>query len=134
MSDSEPPSRLREPSSPSGAPASSSWSSGCRWWWHRHLHVPVVVWIVASVLGGAAIGNALESDGTSDQAPTPTEVVSEPRGAVICDENDDTCVPGADYVDCAGTDIGADADVDEPAYEAEPMYGRGADVNDIDCD
>jgi hypothetical protein len=65
------PSRLREPSSASGAPASPSRSSGCWWWWHRHLHVPVVVWIVASVLGGAAIGHALEPDGTSDQAPTP---------------------------------------------------------------
>jgi hypothetical protein len=116
MSDRESPRPLREASQRSSASSSDSWSSGRLWWWRRHRHVPVVVWIVASVLGGAAIGNALEPDGASDPAPRPGEVVSGQLGPVGCDEND------------------ADADVDRPSYVAEPMYGLGSDLDVIACD
>lgn len=123
MSDLESRRPSRDASPRSSASSSDSWSSGRLWWWHRHLHVPVVVWIVASVLGGAAIGNVLEPDGTSDPAPPPAEVVSEPLGAAGCDEND--------AVDAAAD---ADADVDRPSYVAEPMYGLGSDRDVIVCD
>jgi hypothetical protein len=126
MSDRESRSPLREASPRSSASSSDSRSTGHLWWWHRHLHVPVVVWIVASVLGGAAIGNALEPDGTSDPTPPPAEVVSEPLGATGCDEN-------AVDVD-VDADAAADADVDRPSYVAEPMYGLGSDRDVIVCD
>ena len=120
MSDSESPNRLREASPQLGASGSAS-PSASRWWWlHRHLHVPVVVWIVASVLGGAAIGHALEPDGTTDQAPTPVEVVSEPIVAVRC----------------ADPDVDADADVDGPSHlvESGALAGGDADRPNVDCD
>jgi hypothetical protein len=103
MSDSESPRRLREASSRPGASGSASWSTS-RWWWlHRHLHVPVIVWIVASVLGGAAIGEALEPNDTTE-VPAPAEVVSEPIVAARCAD--------------VATDAGAVADVDGPSYVA----------------
>jgi hypothetical protein len=133
MSDWESSSRLREASSQSGAPPSPAWPSG-RWWWQRHLHVPVVVWIVASVLGGAAIGSALEPDGTTDETPTTVEVVAEPVEALACDENYAACVPVASDVDCADTDTDVDADDDGPSYFAEPVGVVGNDVYNLDAD
>lgn len=117
MSDLESPRQLREASSQSGASGSASWS-GSRWWWlQRHLHVPVVVWIVASVLGGAAIGQALEPDGTT-KVPPPAEVVSEPFVAARCaDRETDADVdvaaqgePVADDADLLGVRLNSDCD------------------------
>jgi hypothetical protein len=71
----------------SGAHASPSWLSGS-WWWHRHFHVPVAVWILASVLGGAAIGGAVEPDHKADETPTTIEVTSEQVDASACDPSD----------------------------------------------
>jgi hypothetical protein len=102
MTDWKAPSGLREanPQARASASGSASWSAS-RWWWlHRHLHVPVVVWIVASVLGGAAIGQALEPDGTTE-VPAPAEVVAEPIVAARC------------------ADAATEADVDGPSYVAE---------------
>ena len=70
----------------SSAHASPDWHSG-NWWSHRHFHVPVVVWIVASVLGGAAIGNAVEPDHKAQETPTTVEVTSEQVEASACDPN-----------------------------------------------
>lgn len=111
MSDLESPGRLREASSQTGASGSASWS-GNRWWWlHRHLHVPVVVWIVASVLGGAAIGHALEPDGTTE-VPVPAEVVAEPVVAARCaDAATDADVDGPSYVEAQGELVADEADL-----------------------
>jgi hypothetical protein len=85
MSDWETPRRLREANSQLDAPPSPTWPTG-HWWWQRHWHVPVVVWIVASVLGGAAVGSALEPDGKPDKTPTtsttstPTSTTAAPAG------------------------------------------------------
>ena len=101
------------------------WQSGY-WWRCRHLHVPVIVWIVASVLGGAAIGSALEPDAEGDKAPTTTEVVVEQEAVVDAraHANDAACVPVADDVDCVGTDADVDTDVDGTSYRAEPGRRR----------
>jgi hypothetical protein len=65
----------------------------------------VIVWIAASVLGGAAIGSALEPDRRTDTQPPTTEVVvDEPVSAVNCDDNDGS-------VEVVGDDVdGLDAD------------------------
>jgi hypothetical protein len=115
-----------------GAP-SPAWPSGY-WWRCRHLHVPVIVWIVASVLGGAAIGSALEPDGKAD-TPTPTsEVVAEPVNASNCDANYGSCVPVATDVDCVGTEARDGKGVDGPLYMSGPVEVVGDDVYDLDAD
>ena len=87
MGDWETSEQLSEATTRPSAPRSPAWDSG-NWWWHRHFHVPVAVWILASVLGGAAIGNAVEPDGKANQTPTTVEVVSEPVSAMACDTDD----------------------------------------------
>ena len=129
----------REAGSQSGDVTSRSsapppqWQSGY-WWRCRHLHVPVIVWIVASVLGGAAIGNALEPDAKGDKAPPTTEVLTEPVAAADCDENYALCVPVAGDVDCAGTASDVDPDVDGTSYMAGPVEVVGDDVYSLDAD
>jgi hypothetical protein len=139
-------SHLDDHSERNGAPA--PWQSGY-WWRRRHLHVPVIVWIVASVLGGAAIGNVLEPDGTGEKPKTtvvtdaePTDVDdAEPAAAVICNENYAACVPVATDVDCAPVEGGTSAaggasraDADGPSYLSEPVAVLGDDVYDLDTD
>ena len=73
-----------EAGSQASAHASPAWHSGS-WWSHRHFHVPVVVWLVASVLGGAAIGGAIEPDHKATETPTTVEITSEQVEATACD-------------------------------------------------
>ena len=106
---------VTEAGSQPSAPSLPAWNSGS-WWRHRHFHVPVVVWIVASVLGGAAIGNAVEPDRKADDKPTTIEVTSEQVDAAACDTKND-------------------ADLDDDANR--PSFAAGsadADTNGIVCD
>jgi hypothetical protein len=136
----------REAVSQSGGVTSRSaapqpqWQSGY-WWRCRHLHIPVIVWIVASVLGGAAIGSALEPDAKSDKPPTTDEVVVDQEAVVNCDANYSSCVPVAGDVDCAGAEADVDPNVDGTSYRASPVevvgddiYGLDADNDGIGCD
>jgi hypothetical protein len=59
--------------------------------------------VVASVLGGAAIGNVLDSNGTTDTPPATVDDVAEPAAAFTCDENYASCVPVA--TDVVGNDV-----------------------------
>jgi hypothetical protein len=138
---------VREASSQTGELSSPSvsghppWQSGY-WWRRRHFHVPVIVWIVASVLGGAAIGNVLDSKGTTDSPPATVADVVEPAAAFTCDENYASCVPVATDVDCVVADVegraefdsDVESDVDGPVYRAEPVEVVGNDVYDLDAD
>jgi len=111
--------QLSEATTQPRAPRSPAWDSG-NWWWRRHFHVPVAVWIVASVLGGAAIGNAVEPDRRANQTPTTIEVTSEPVEAMACD-----------------TDSGGVLDGNRPSFAAGSADGVGDDVRDpvgIACD
>jgi hypothetical protein len=98
----------------------------------------VIVWIVASVLGGAAIGNVLDSNGTTDSPPATVDDAVEPADAFTCDENYAPCVPVATDVDCVVADVesraGADSDADGPVYRAEPVEVVGNDVYELDAD
>ncbi|HWM20964.1 MAG TPA: hypothetical protein VNO51_14840 [Ilumatobacteraceae bacterium] len=132
MQEREAGSQSGEVTSRSSAPP-PQWQSGY-WWRCRHLHVPVIVWILASVLGGAAIGSALEPDAKGDK-PTPTsEVLAEPVAAADCNENYAACVPVAGDVDCAGTEADVDPDVDNTSYMSEPVEVVGRDVYALDSD
>ena len=130
MEEREAGSRSGDITTRSGA---QQWQSGY-WWRCRHLHVPVIVWIVASVLGGAAIGSALEPDAEGDKAPTTTEVVVEQEAVVDCDANYAACVPVAGDVDCVGTHADVDPDVDGTSYRAEPVEIVGDDIYALDAD
>jgi hypothetical protein len=77
-----------EVGSESSAHSSPAWHSGS-WWSHRHFHVPVVVWLVASVLGGAAIGGAVEPDHKSNETPPTIEITSDQVDAAACDPTND---------------------------------------------
>ena len=121
MGDWETSEQLSEATTQPRAPSSTGWNSG-NWWWHRHFHVPVAVWILASVLGGAAIGNAVEPDRKANQTPTTIEVTSEPMEAMACDPN-------------SGGDL--DAEANRPSFAAASADGVGDDVRDpagITCD
>jgi hypothetical protein len=65
--------------SPDREPAAVDVRTG-RWWRQRHVHVPVALWVAASVLAGAAIGAALEPDG-GDEAPVTTEPTTSERAS-----------------------------------------------------
>ena len=99
----------------------------------------MIVWIVASVLGGAAIGSVLDSSGTTDSPPATVDDVAEPA-AFTCDENYASCVPVATDVDCVAADVDSragadsDADADGPVYRAEPVEVVGDDVYQLDAD
>ncbi|HEX4981367.1 MAG TPA: hypothetical protein VFV63_06700 [Ilumatobacteraceae bacterium] len=102
MGDWETSEQLSEATTRPRASSSTGWDSG-NWWWHRHFHVPVAVWILASVLGGAAIGNAVEPDRKATQTPTTIEVTSEPVEAAACDTD-------------SGVDL--DAEANRPSFAA----------------
>jgi hypothetical protein len=84
-----------EAGSRSSAHAAPEWHSGS-WWSHRHFHVPVVVWLVASVLGGAAIGSAVEPDHKAQETPTTIEVSTDEVDAAACDPKSVADGDGAD--------------------------------------
>ena len=73
-----------EVGSETSAHSAPHWHSGS-WWWHRHFHVPVVVWLLASILGGAAIGSAVEPDHKSTETPTTIEIETDQVDAAACD-------------------------------------------------
>lgn len=106
-----------EAGSQTSAHASESWHSGS-WWSHRHFHVPVVVWLVASVLGGAAIGGAIEPDHKTTETPTTVEITSEQVDAAACDPV---------------TDSDHDGDVNRPSFAADSS-DADVDPNAIPCD
>ena len=120
MGDWETSEQLSEATTRPNAPSSPAWDSG-NWWWHRHFHVPVAVWILASVLGGAAIGNAVEPDRKASQTPTTIEVVSEPAAAMACTTDND---------------VDQDADANRSSFAAGPadVAGDGYDPGHAACD
>ena len=105
-----------EVGSESSAHSSPARHSGS-WFSHRHFHVPVVVWLVASVLGGAAIGGAVEPDHKTNETPTTIEITSEQVDAAACDPTND-----AD----------PDADVNMPSFAVDSS--DDVDPNGIACD
>lgn len=130
MHDQESASRLGEISPPPGTSPASTTSPG-NWWRHRYLRVPVAVWILASVLGGAAIGNALEPDRGPDERPTTSDAVADAETAVSCDANYGDCVPVSSDADCAGTE---EADHDGPTFVSTPIDVVGNDIYELDPD
>ena len=72
--------------------------------------MPVVVWLVASVLGGAAIGSAVEPDHKATETPTTIEIET-------------------DEVDAAACDPASDADPDDVN---RPSFGRARPTPDAD--
>ena len=103
-----------EVGSETSAHSSPAWHSGS-WWSHRHFHVPVVVWLVASVLGGAAIGSAVEPDHKATETPTTIEIETDEVDASACDTTTDA-------------ELGADAN--RPSFAASD----DVDANGIACD
>jgi hypothetical protein len=124
MGDWETSEQLSDATSQWSAHSTPSAPSG-NWWWHRHFHVPVVVWIVASVLGGAAIGDVVEPDRKATETPTTIEVSSEPMSAMACDTDN-------------GADADVDVDVERASFAAGPATDYGdvtdADGNPVSCD
>jgi len=100
------------------APSSPAWHSGS-WWSHRHFHVPVVVWIVASVLGGAAIGSAVEPDHKANETPTTIEITSEQGDASACDPK--------------SANVAGDANRPSFAAGSADVVGVGVDGDDADA-